>query len=218
MQEWLKRRLDDLWDAIEISEVLGRVYKVLSSMQNDFIFNIVWFASMCILALGAGFFALKFDYLSTLHALDTTREFILKDNILPQQFAGINLVSIVLLAITLAPTLVEFFGAIFAKAQIRVIQLLVIGFTVFDIITDIPTVTQFVMLHHEAIDQFGLFFSWLAYVLFFGAWLILASFGFELALCIFVYAAIFFAGRLLRGGSSGAGGTVNYGANQRRSN
>jgi hypothetical protein len=205
MQAQIKTWLEDFWDLIDISELLGRTAKVLQGMQNDFTFNVISIMASVVMSVFFFILALKFDYESTWNALSITREFIQEGTLIPETITGFSLPSFILLLVTLAPTAIELFGAAFARAQIRVVQLAVIALSIFDAVTDVPTVTVFLMKHAVYFDMLGWAISTLAYFIAFILWLFFATFGFELLLCMSVYITIFFGIRLFKGG----GGTSN---------
>jgi hypothetical protein len=91
--------------------------------------------------------------------------------------------SVILLALTMLPSIIELFGAKLARAGIIVAQGAVYGFSLFDAVTDFPRVAAFMESYRHLFDAFGPF-AFLAFLAGRIGMLFMASFGFEMLLII----------------------------------
>ncbi len=197
-QKTIQDTLTWFWELIDISDNLKRMTEWVKAQPRDFVSNLLIFIGFTIAALVAGKFALKFDFESTYNALDITREFMM-GTITPQSaeqlkefptsIQNFNMDAFMIMLITIAPTVIEIFGASVARAKVAIVQLAVVALSVFDAITDIPTVTVFLMRHSATFDSLG-FLSTPTYAIAFAMWLFLSTFGFELLTVIFAWAAL----------------------------
>lgn len=198
IQNWISEQLEWFWDLIDISNNLVRMTGWVRKQPMDALSNGVLCIAMALITYVAARFAYTFDFQSTYNAMDVTREFMIggitvgaadaiKD--FPKSVQELSLDSFTILVFTIAPTLIELAGASIARERIASVQLIVIGLSVFDAVTDIPTVTVYLMRHAAAFDSMGwlgtLFYP-IAYVL----WLFMSTFGFEVATVVFGWAAI----------------------------
>ena len=126
-----------------------------------------------------------FDIDATLTAADSGINFIASS--LPAQAAGA--MSLVVLSLTLMPTLIELFGSRFAMANIRLAAALVYLFSAFDMITDWPRVRDFTASYQFAFNDLG-FFATPVFFVFRLFFLFMASFGFEMLLVVFAVCAL----------------------------
>lgn len=92
---------------------------------------------------------------------------------------------------TVTPMFLEVFASPYARAKIAVIKLAVFGFTIFDVVTDIPRAKQSVdlLVANGALEGIWNPLYWVFYWTIFGAWLLLATVGFQLLTILFAYTA-----------------------------
>lgn len=184
--------LEWFWDLIDISENLQRTNIVVRQTENGLIsgLNAFVFWVLFIVALA---FAWTFDFQATIEGLEAANAFILPT--LPE--AAVELTALIVFSLTLAPTLMEIFTAPLAKANIRIIQLMTIGFVVFDLLTDIPRTVSWMNTFQPQLDllphlvAIGMY--WFVFIL----WLFFATLGFELATVIFLFAALAYTKKAL---------------------
>lgn len=207
----VQRLLAAFWDTIDISENIKRAENKAREHQNG---PSAWmnFGAMLVMAVVCAALAWRWDIESTLIGMSTLRETMLAD--LPASVMKFS--TIIAVCLTVAPTIVEMFTAAFAKADIKIVQIYIIAFTIFDTITDIPRSITFTNQMQANFDQLGMF-SGIAYWIFFCGWLFLATIGFELGLVIFGWLTIvyFFKAmateqptRSVKGFGGGGGGGV----------
>lgn len=167
------------WDCIDISENIKRAENKAYEHKNGSSawLNVVAMATMTIVCAAL---AWRWDIESTLIGMSTLRETMLAD--LPASVMKFS--TIIAVCLTIAPTIVEMFTAAFAKADIKIVQVYIIAFTIFDTITDIPRSITFTNQMQANFDQLGMF-SGVAYWIFFCGWLFLATIGFELGMVVF---------------------------------
>ena len=96
---------------------------------------------------------------------------------------------LIVMALTIMPTLIELFGSRFAIANISAAAWLVYMFSAFDAITDWPRVEQFWAAFRPAFDAFGPFGLPIFWTIR-AVWLFMASFGFESLFVVFGCAAV----------------------------
>ncbi len=186
-----------MWDMIDISENMERAEKAIKSVPNG-IPSIMSALAFFALTLVFGTLAWYFDIQSTIKGLDSITQLVVPS--LPKQTENVTAWFIV--AFTLAPTLLEIFTAGFAKANIRIVQVAIIGFTLFDAITDIPRAYALALQMWPQIELMGFGLSFITYWLYFLLWLFFATLGFELMFIIFGYATICFAVKIVKGEGS----------------
>lgn len=126
-----------------------------------------------------------FDIDATLMASDGALAVILPS--MPAEV--VSLTALVVLGLTLLPTLIELFGARFAAVGIRVAAVLVYFFSAFDMLTDWPRVIDFCETFRWRFDGLGIA-AGLAFWAFRLLFLFLASFGFEMLLIVFAVCAV----------------------------
>lgn len=97
--------------------------------------------------------------------------------------------SILIVIFTVTPMFLEVFASPYARAKIAVIKLAVLGFTIFDVVTDIPRAKQSVdlVVANGALDGIWSPLASVFYGVMFGTWLLLATVGFQLLAIIFAY-------------------------------
>ncbi len=190
MQDNIQRVLEWFWDLIDISENLGRATRMLEKQPGGFTFNVIHAIGYGVMTLVFANLAWVFDIQSTWNALEITRNFAGGGaQQFPAALASLSLGNLALLAITLAPTFTEIFGAAFAKAQIGLAQAIIVALSIFDVVTDIPTVTLYLQAHGPYFDTLGIF-GWPTYFVAFVGWLFLSTFGFELFTILLAWATI----------------------------
>lgn len=196
----LQKRLVWFWDCIDISENIKRAKMTARGHGNGME---AWMnaGAMVVLTMIALALAWKFDFESTLIGMSTLRDTVLDG--LPASVLKFSTYLVV--AITVAPTIIELFTAAFAKADIKIIQVLIIAFTGFDLITDIPRAMTFTNQLQANFDQLGVL-SFFAYWAFFLFWLFLSTIGFELVMVIFGYLTLVYVIKGLSGDTAPARG------------
>lgn len=180
-QTALQKKLLWFWDMIDISENIKRAERTARGHSNGLG---AWMnaVAMAILTIVAFSLAYKFDFESTFIGMSTLRSVVLTD--LPASVLKFS--TWIIIALTIAPTVIELFTAAYAKADVKIMQIYIMGFTGFDLITDIPRALTFTNQLQANFDQLGAF-SGLAYWAFFIVWLFLSTIGFELGLMITGY-------------------------------
>lgn len=198
IQNWISESLEWFWDLIDISNNLVRMTGWVRKQPMDALSNGFLFVAMAVITYVAAQFAITFDFQSTYNAMDVTREFMIggitvgaADAIkeFPKSVQELSLNEFTILVFTIAPTLIELAGASIARERIASVQLLVVGLSVFDAVTDIPTVTVYLMRHAAAFDAMG-WLGVLFYPIAFVLWLFMSTFGFEVVTVVFAWAAI----------------------------
>lgn len=174
------------WDCIDISENMVRVEKKSREHVNGL--GAWWnVAAMLTLTLFSLVLAWKFDFESTLIGMSTLRDTVLTD--LPASVLKFS--TFIVVALTIAPTVIELFTGAFARADVKIMQLYVIGFTGFDLVTDIPRAMTFTNQMQANFDLLGAL-SGIGYWAFFLVWLFFATIGFELVLVLTGYLTIIY--------------------------
>lgn len=175
------------WDLMDISENIKRAEKATHNVANDLLSSGMQAIAMWMLSIVAFALAWHFDFESTLIGMTTLTTAILPG--LPSTVAPISIY--IGWAFTIAPTLIEIFTAAYAKAEIKIVQLAVVGFTFFDAVTDIPRAMSFTNSLQAHFNQLGILAIPVKYG-FFLFWLLLSTIGFELLLVIFTFLALVF--------------------------
>lgn len=190
----IQKKLIWFWDCIDISENIKRAEATARRHPNGLH---AWMMVVAMTVMTVITFALawKFDFESTLIGMTTLRDTVLEG--LPASVMKFSIY--IAFALTLAPTFIELFTASFAKADIKIIQVLIIAFTGFDLITDIPRAMTFTNQLQANFDQLGPLFGWVGYWVFFLFWLFLSTIGFELVMIIFAFLAIVYFIKALAG-------------------
>lgn len=114
--------------------------------------------------------------------------------------AGATIVAVLTAIITVAPTLMEIFTSNLARANILVIKVFVLGFSAFDVITDIPTTKAWIATWQPSFDALGPILGFIAYWIAFFVWLAMATVGFQLSVVIFGYMTLIYAKKMTIGG------------------
>lgn len=189
------------WDMIDISDNMRRV-EMAARKHNNGLTAWANFGAMLVMTVVALALAWKFDFESTLIGMSSLQDTVLEG--LPSSVLKFSY--FIILALTIAPTIVELFTGAFARADVKIMQVYVIAFTIFDLITDIPRVTMFINQHQSSVDLLGVF-SGIGYWIFFILWLFLATIGFELGLVLTGYLAIIYFFKGLAGDEPVRGGS-----------
>ena len=176
-----------IWDMVDISENMGRVEDWTTTISNGFsaaVHAVVFFV-MTVAALALTWY---FDIQSTIEGMSSVTNTVVPS--LPGQVA--HLATWVVLAMTFMPTFLELFTSGMAKFNIKVVQVAIIAFTLFDMVTDIPRTYQLALGMWPQIDAMGWGISHITFWLYFIGWLFFATLGFELGTVLFAYATIRF--------------------------
>lgn len=176
-----------LWDMVDISENLHRTEKWIRNVDNG-LTAALHAVGMLALFIVCGTLAWYFDIESTIKGLTTIRDFVIPS--IPEQAAKIT--GIVIFCLTIAPTLMELLTAGIAKENVKIIQIGIIAFTLFDVITDIPRTYGFAMSLWPQFELLSWGVSHISFWLFFFIALLFGTLGYELATVLFGYAVIAF--------------------------
>lgn len=172
--------MDRVWSSLDLSENLGRCLQVVRRMSG---LQAVFMAAMVFLMmLASGALAWTFDITTTLNATDSVIGAVASS--MPYQL--VDYVKIIVLAITVSPTLFELGGSAFAKEGSTPFQGAVIALSIFDMVTDAPAVTSFLLAQWSFFEGFGIL-SHIVFAASWVLWLVAASFFFEMVtICLFV--------------------------------
>lgn len=195
------------YDFIDVNSNITRAEMIARTIGNG-LHAAINFAVMVVLLLFAIALAWQFDFHSTYGALEGLITQIVKGLpvwLVPREsngnvaVAGATIVSVITMIITVAPTLTEIFTSNLARANIAVIKIFVLGFSAFDVITDIPTTKAWIATWQPSIDALGIF-AWPVYWIAFFGWLLMATVGFQLAVVIFAYLTVIYFKKMTVGG------------------
>lgn len=181
----VSRILEWFWDFIDVTDNLQKLGYEMKKVSNGL--DSLWFAfgygviSIVLLAL-----TWYFDLEATLVGMESLRGAIIPT--LPEQV--LQMTWLLTTAFTIAPMLAETFLAGLARAQIKVIQMMVLGFTLFDVVTDIPRAKSFVDGWSAQFDLLPFGVSFFTYWIVFFVWLLAATVGFQIAAVITTFGAI----------------------------
>lgn len=172
--------MNNLWDAIDISENLGKTLRIVRRMSGAQAAIMALFCSIMFIA--AAMLAWSFDIKSTIDATAGLVNFLNLQ--IPYEVAQYS--AWIVLGVTLAPMIFETGGAMFAREGSTPFQAAVIALSLFDLVTDAPLTTAFLSAHWRFFEQFGVFtypVYWVAWCF----WLFCSSFAFEMiAICLAV--------------------------------
>jgi hypothetical protein len=174
--------LEEVWNTIDLSENLAKTMDWIREVEDGFS-SWLLFAFSLAAFIGTLTLSWMFDLSTSWEAMTTLRE--MADTKL--QTTSFATYSIYLLAVlTYMPTIFEMFGAQLAKRQVRWMQILVIGLSIFDLYTDLPAVRDFMNPYYgnfvsDAGGPLANLFGWVSFYICFGVWWALASYGFEFA-------------------------------------
>ena len=169
---------------IDISDNLARTLQAVRGIRGSAaLFYLLFFVLPMLVVTSV--LSWVFDVQATLIAGEGARNWIAERFLITSGW--LDILPAFALAITLAPTLFEMGGALFARAGIVVAQWAVYALCLFDIVTDAPVTSEFLMTYAPAFDALPAGLSTVAYWSVFTLWLGLASYGFELlTVCLFV--------------------------------
>jgi hypothetical protein len=196
------------WDFIDVNANLERAEYVARRVTNG-LRSGVNFVVMVILFLFALGLAWHFDFHSTytaMEALITQLVSGLPIWLVPRgadgsiAAAGATIVAIITAVVTVAPTLMEIFTSNLARANILVIKVFVLGFSAFDVITDIPTTKAWINTWQPSFDALGPILSPVVYWIAFFVWLAMATIGFQITVAIFFYLMVIYLKKMTVGG------------------
>lgn len=183
-----------LWDMVDISENMHRTDNYISQQKNGLpaIIHTIVFIMCTVAGLAAVWY---FDIQSTLTGLSAVTDMIIPT--LPEKVAKMSWWVVV--AFTVLPTLLELFTAGVAKEDVKIMQLAIIGFTIFDAVTDIPRAYAFAMNLWPQMQLLGWGVDWLVFYVYFVFILFFATLGFEVLTCLFGYMAVCFVWKIFNG-------------------
>ncbi len=176
------------WDTIDISENLHKVSRSIAKTPNG-LNSAIHLPAMLLGIAFFGSFAWFFDFQSTIIGMQTFKELVVPS--LPEQAA--KLTGLIILSLSLGPTVIELFTAGMAKENVKMVQLTIIGMSLFDLITDIPRAYAFSLQLWPQLDLLPWYLSYVSFYAFFFFWLFMSTFGFEVLLVIFVFGFLGYA-------------------------
>lgn len=201
LEEWY-------YDFIDVNANVERAEYVARRIGNGLHAALNFAVMLVLLAFAIGL-AWHFDFHSTYDAMKALITEVVKGLplwLVPRKtdgdvaIAGATIVSIVTAVITVAPTLMELFTSNLARANILVIKTFVLGFSAFDVITDIPTTKAWVATWQPSFDALGPILGFLVYWIVFFLWLAMATIGFQLSIVVFGYLAVIYFKKMTVGG------------------
>lgn len=189
-QKFLAKFYETLDIVAELRKVSISVERANLEWGQHFIVAVVY----SFLTLVSGYFSWRFDLRSTWDALELTRVFVVGDNIpqfefFPTAIQEFTLPALFVFALGLTPTLLQLFGPTLAKAEIFSVKIIITVMSIFDVVTDIPTVTVFMMQQAPYFDSIGIM-GVILYPIAFTGMLAAATFYFELLTLIFFWKAL----------------------------
>jgi len=191
IKEENKGWLHAFFDTIDIA-------RNMSEVENDVIEGpsgggaLLYAVAMFVMAAVTGTLAYVFDLQSTWDGMNALTIFIIPQ--LPE--SQIQISQWLGLIFTIAPTFTQAFSAGLAKRKIPLVKWMVVGFTMFDVVTDIPRAMSWTLTLQAQFNQLGLF-AWFAQTTFFVMWLFLSTIGFELLFVIFFWAGLLYTAKAL---------------------
>jgi|SRR5215216_5494699 len=185
------------WDLIDISENLHKVARGVARTPNG-LNSAIHLPAMLIAMVFFGGLAWFFDFQSTILGMQTLQELVVPS--LPLQAA--KLTQLIVLSLSLGPTIIELFTAGFAKEDVKIVQATIIGMSLFDLITDIPRTYAFALQLWPQLDLLPWYLSYLSFWGFFFFWLFMSTFGFEVLTIIFAFAFLGYAWKWFDGDGS----------------
>lgn len=171
----------------DISINLERTDARLNNYPNGMMINLAPALGLFAISLVTAALAWYFDIIATLAGVQALRGRVIESLPMatPQEFKDFLVIGIMLL-----PTLAELFTGAYAKYNIRPVQLGIIIFICFDLVTDIPVTYDFIMDFWPSIEKLPFLIDHLVFWVVFAGWLLFATLGFEVLTIVFVYAAI----------------------------
>lgn len=188
------RMLDWFWDFIDVTDNLQKLSYEMRKVSNglDSALYAVGYILISLVFLALCWY---FDLEATLIGMNDLRAVIIPT--LPAQVIQVSWLLIT--AFTIAPMLAETFLGGLARAQIKVIQMIVFGFTIFDVVTDIPRTKSFIDSFGPQFDLLPILISSATYWFVFFTFLLLATVGFQIAAIITTFGAIGYIRKSLAG-------------------
>lgn len=181
MVEWFFSKIDI---SDNITKALKGIKRIPPGMASR-VFAWMWCFPIMVFS---GVFAWYFDISSTWDF--SGKVAVTVANSLPEWMSAIGPVLwLIIIILTMAPTIMEMGGAFFARLQIWFFQILVWFFVGFDLFTDGPRITEFLEQYRSALYGLPWFGGPVAYWIVWFFALLLGSYGFEL---IFVVSLISF--------------------------
>lgn len=172
--------MEHAWSAIDLSDNIAETMDWIRSVEDGFH---SWLMFLFALAAFVGTLVLAwmFDLSTSWEAMTHLREMA---NVKLQTTTFATYSVYLLAVLTYLPTIFEMFGAQLARRNIRWMQLVVIGLTIFDLFTDLPGVRDFMSQYYgnfvsDGAGPLANLLGYISYYLCFGVWWLLASFGFE---------------------------------------
>lgn len=196
------------YDFIDVNSNIERAEYIARRIGNGLHAALNFAVMLVLLAFAIGL-AWHFDFHSTYDAMKGLITEVVKGLplwLVPREkngdvaVAGATIVAIFTGVITVAPTLMELFTANLARANIIVIKTFVLGFSAFDVITDIPTTKAWIDTWQPSFDALGPILGWAAHWVAFFLWLVMATVGFQLSVVIFGYLAVIYFKKMTVGG------------------
>lgn len=175
------------WDMIDISDNIARAQDWIETIDNG-LMSLLLFGVFVLLTIFGAALTWFFDIQSTIEGMSGLTNQVIPN--LPTQTA--HLTWWVVVAFTCAPTFLELFTAGMAKQDVKIIQVAIIAFTLFDLVTDIPRSYSLAMGMWPQIQAMGWGLGHATFWVYFLLWLGFATLGFELLTVIFGYAALVF--------------------------
>lgn len=186
-----------LWDMVDITENMKRVKEYIIEVDNGF--DALWHSLVfALLSLATFAGAWYFDIESTIIGMKSFTDLVVPS--LPGQSA--RLTWWIIAAITALPTLLELFSGGIAKKNVKIVQLAIIGFTLFDAVTDIPRVYGFTLQLWPQIQLLGWGVDWFVFYAYFIVTLFFATLGIEVLAVLFGYLTVSFIWKIFHGDGS----------------
>src|SRR5262245_49972036 len=177
--------MDRFFDMIDLGENIKRAMRAIRDMTD--IAALVTIGPTALLAILFAALAWHFDIQSTWRWSDVAVQKLRPTFV--GQFA--SYLPVLVMTLSMLPTLIELFTVRFARADIALAQWLVYFFVCFDLVTDWPTASDFMDGYVAAgvFSRLGILETpaiWAAKVM----WLMFSSFGFEMLAVVFAIATL----------------------------
>lgn len=173
--------------AIDISENLDRALGAIARIGHPLAQKFFAWGFLFPIVVVSGAFAWRFDFMSTIGATQKAIDFVLPS--LPAWAAGFS--TFFVFCLTIAPTVIEMGGAVFAKAGIAAFQILVWFFACFDVVTDGPGVNEFLLGYADEFNKLPAGISTIVWWICWVGKLLLASYFYEMIFVISLACFIF---------------------------
>lgn len=178
------------YDFIDANANMKRAEWIARQVDNGLhaAINLIVMGVVLVAAIFAAWF---FDFHSTTTALEGIMKLMIPS--LPVALQTANIISIITVIVTVTPSLTENFLTGLARSQIAVVKVFVLGFSIFDMITDIPTTKKVMDLLTPAIYDLGPILGFGIYWLAFFGLLLMATVGFQVSVAVFAYTFAIYA-------------------------